>query len=83
MTLNHAMLEPVVVLLGWSMLIWFWTLVTRIPAMQAMKIKLDPSIPPSELTRSLPARVRWKADNYNHLMAVSYTHLTLPTIYSV
>ena len=50
------------------MVIWFVTLVTRIPAMRAMKIRLDPAIPPKDLTRDLPASVRWKADNYNHLM---------------
>jgi hypothetical protein len=68
MVLTHPMLQPVVALLIWSMLIWFWVMITRVPAMQAMKIKLDPTIPPKELTRSLPARVRWIADNYNHLM---------------
>jgi hypothetical protein len=61
-------LQPVVALLVWSMLVWFWLLITRVPAMQAMKIRLDPEIPPKDLTRSLPARVRWVADNYNHLM---------------
>ena len=64
----HPILQPVVALVIWSMLIWFWMLITRIPAMQAMKIELDPSIPPKDMTRSLPARIRWKADNYNHLM---------------
>lgn len=68
MTVSQPILQAVVALLIWSMLIWLWTLVTRIPAMQAMKIKLDPTIPPRDLTRDLPARVRWKADNYNHLM---------------
>jgi hypothetical protein len=63
-----AILQPVVVLLIWSMLVWFWVLITRIPAMRAMKIELDPAIPPKDLTRSLPAKVRWIADNYNHLM---------------
>lgn len=68
MIATHPLLQPVVSLLVWSMLIWFWMLVTRIPAMQAMKIKLEPTIPPRDLTPSLPARIRWKADNYYHLM---------------
>lgn len=68
MATAYPILQPVVALLVWSMLIWFWMLITRIPAMQAMKIELDPAIPPKDLTRSLPARIRWKADNYNHLM---------------
>ena len=67
-TLANAMLQPVVALLAWSLVMWLWMLVTRIPAMMAMKIELDPNVPPKDLSLSLPARVRWKADNYNHLM---------------
>ena len=62
------LLQPVVALLIWSLVIWLWMLVTRIPAMVAQKVVLDPNVPPKDLTRDLPARVRWKADNYNHLM---------------
>ncbi len=62
------LLQPVVALLIWSMVIWFWMYVTRIPAMQAMKLELDPNLPPKDLTLPLPPRIRWKADNYNHLM---------------
>lgn len=36
--------------------------------MLAQNIALDPNVPPKDLTRDLPAKVRWKADNYNHLM---------------
>jgi len=61
-------LQPVVALLIWSLVMWLWMLVTRIPAMMAQKVVLDPNVPPKELTRELPAKVRWKADNYNHLM---------------
>ena len=66
--LANPLLQPVVALLIWSLVMWLWMLLTRIPAMMAMKIVLDPNVPPKELTLSLPARVRWKADNYNHLM---------------
>lgn len=61
-------LQPVVALLIWSLVMTLWVLVTRIPAMMAQKLVLDPNLPPKELTRDLPAKVRWKADNYNHLM---------------
>ena len=63
-----AMLQPVVALLGWSLVMWLWMLVTRIPAMMLQHVVLDPNVPPKDLTRDLPPRVRWKADNYNHLM---------------
>ena len=64
----NAMLQPVVALLVWSLVMWLWMLVTRIPAMMLQHVVLDPNVPPKDLTRDLPARVRWKADNYNHLM---------------
>ena len=68
MTSNAPILQPVVLLAAWSMLIWVWMLVTRVSSMQAQQIKLDPKVPPKDLTLSLPAKVRWIADNYNHLM---------------
>ena len=46
---------------------WFWLYATRIPAIFAAKIKLDPNLPRGQLMATLPPRVRWKADNYNHL----------------
>jgi len=46
---------------------WFWMYATRIPAIFAAKLKLDPNVPKGELMATLPPRVRWKADNYNHL----------------
>lgn len=46
---------------------WFWMYATRIPAIFAFKVKLDPTVPKGELLSALPPRVRWKADNYNHL----------------
>jgi hypothetical protein len=31
-------------------------------------MKLDPDLPKGVQMAELPARVRWKADNYNHLL---------------
>jgi hypothetical protein len=31
-------------------------------------MRLDPMLPRGEQMATLPPRVRWKADNYNHLM---------------
>lgn len=67
-SLAIPILQPVVALLIWSLVVTIWVLATRIPAMVAMKVVLDPNVPPKDLTRDLPAKVRWKADNYNHLM---------------
>ena len=61
-------LQPVVALVIWSLVMWAWLYATRIPAMQRLNIPLDPTRPPAELAAQLPPQVRWKADNYNHLM---------------
>ena len=61
-------LTPVIVLISWSMLMWVWMYATRIPAIQTAKLKPDPNAPSGEQMASLPANVRWKADNYNNLM---------------
>lgn len=59
---------PVIVLVAWSMVMWLWMYVTRLPAIRAARMTLNPEAPRGEQMASLPARVRWKADNYNHLM---------------
>ena len=63
-----ALLAPVVALVLWCGLIWAWMYATRIPAITRMRMRLDPTRPRGEQMAELPAAVRWKADNYNHLM---------------
>lgn len=62
-----SMLAPVIALVLWTHVMWLWMYLTRIPAIQKQQLTLDPGIPPKELMNRLPAEVRWKADNYNHL----------------
>jgi hypothetical protein len=66
--MEAPILAPVVTLVLWSLVMWLWLYATRIPAMQKLKIPLDPTTPKEQLTAALPPQVRWKADNYNHLM---------------
>jgi hypothetical protein len=68
MTIRDPLLMPVVVLVAWTMVMWFWMYLTRIPAILKMNLRLDPNAPRGEQMNSLPPSVRWKADNYNHLM---------------
>ena len=68
MVMHSPMLAPVVALAAWSMVMWLWMYATRLPAIRAMRMKLDPQAPRGVQMATLPARVRWKADNYNHLM---------------
>jgi len=62
------MLAPVIALVLWSFVIWTWMYATRIPAIVKSRMKLDPNAPRGEQMNQLPPSVRWKADNYNHLM---------------
>ena len=64
----HSMLQPVIALVLWSMVMWAWLYITRVPAMIRARTRLDPTLPRDVMLGGLPPRVRWKADNYNHLM---------------
>lgn len=68
MNISVQMLGPVIALVAWSMVMWVWMYATRIPAIFAAKMKLDPNAPRGEQMSLLPPQARWKADNYNHLM---------------
>lgn len=62
------LLAPVVALAAWTHIMWFWMYATRIPAMRAARMRLDRDAPRGAQMATLPPAVRWKADNYNHLM---------------
>ena len=64
--LAHGMIGPVLALVAWTYVMWFWMYATRIPAIQATKVDM------AELSRtnsklSMPPEVARVADNYNHL----------------
>ena len=62
-----AMVAPVLALVTWSLIIWAWMYVKRIPAMQKAGIAPQDAAMPGSLN-VLPAPARQAADNYNHLM---------------
>ena len=66
--MRSPILVPLIALVLWSFVMWAWLYATRIPAIMKHKIVFDPHRPNEEFHARLPARVRWKADNYNHLM---------------
>ncbi len=69
--MTSAILQPVVILLAWTMVMWLWMYVTRIPAMQRAKIDVAnlKGGTGKDLDALLPPEVQWKAHNYNHLLA--------------
>jgi hypothetical protein len=66
--LHSHILAPVIALVLWSFGMWAWLYATRIPVVVKGKVVIDPNHLKGEFDSQLPARVRWKADNYNHLM---------------
>jgi hypothetical protein len=66
--LSNTILAPLVALVLWTFVMWAWLYATRLPAMFKGRIVYDPHKPVEEFQARLPATVRWKADNYNHLL---------------
>ena len=64
---DAEILRPVVVLLAWTMVMWVWMYITRIPAMTKANIAPDDARKTGTLDARLPEQVQWKAHNYNHL----------------
>lgn len=64
---DATILAPVCALVLWTLVMLLWLYALRIPALIRHRIKLDPKRPKAELADLLPPRVRWAADNHNHL----------------
>ena len=68
----HAeILKPLTILAAWSMIMWLWMYVTRIPALMANKAydaRGSVGSTGADIRPLVPPSVQWKADNYNHLM---------------
>lgn len=60
---------PVLALAAWTMLIWAWMLVTRLPALNKAGVKLGRLRGGTGRNAEgvVPDEVQWKAHNYNHL----------------
>ena len=63
---EQGMIAPVLALVAWTFVMWFWMYATRIPAIQKANVDM------AELSRTgaplvLPPEVSRVADNYNHL----------------
>eukprot|EP01037_Dinobryon_pediforme_P004436 gene4436-4483_t len=69
-TAGHAaILAPAAVLVLWTLVMMFWMLFTRIPAMAKVP-GLDQAPPGGrgqDLEKVLPPQINWKAHNYVHL----------------
>ena len=67
-TANTVILLPAAVLICWTLVMLFWLAITRLPTMNRLKMHPQKYPRTQDLGAALPAKVQWKADNYNHLM---------------
>lgn len=59
-------MTPLLALISWTFVMWFWLYATRIPAMR--RAGIDPKvIKRKDELDPLPVKVKQVADNYNHL----------------
>jgi hypothetical protein len=65
-TEEKPVLTPVIALVSWTLVVWIWMYLLRIPAMQAAGLEPDEARHPGSLN-VLPSGARQVADNYNHL----------------
>jgi hypothetical protein len=67
---NTAIFQPVIALILWTMIIWLWMYVTRLPAMSKAKIDVANLTggKGTDLDNILPEKTQWKSHNYNHLL---------------
>lgn len=66
--MHSTLLAPVITLVLWTLIMCVWLYATRIPAVRRNRIPLNPQLTKDEFNSQLSAEVRWKADNYDHLM---------------
>ncbi len=66
--MQTALLAPLMALVLWTFVMCGWMYATRIPAIRRGRVPLKPDATKEEFNAHIPAPVRWKADNYNHLL---------------
>ncbi|MAK62898.1 MAG: hypothetical protein CMK09_18165 [Ponticaulis sp.] len=64
---QFSALMPVLALISWTLVMWLWVMLTRIPAMRKHKIHPQKGKHVHELHDVLPQKIRGIGDNYNHL----------------
>ncbi|WP_141734495.1 MAPEG family protein [Oligoflexus tunisiensis] len=62
----NNILVPVLALVVWTFVLWFWMYITRLPAMRKARIDAR-RIKRKDDLDALPVSVKQVADNYNHL----------------
>ena len=68
---TSSILAPAAVLILWSMIILFWMVATRFPALKKARMPLSAAKAGTryqDIEAQLPDSINWKSHNYTHLM---------------
>lgn len=65
--MENAILEPVIVLVAWTLVIFVWMMSTRLPYLMKNNISAQELQNASDVAVKLPGKERRVSDNYNHL----------------
>lgn len=68
--MNMSILQPVAVLIAWTLIMMLWMLATRSRAMRkaGVDIRQLRGTKAADADQTLPPKIQWVAHNYNHLM---------------
>ena len=64
--MENSILEPVIVLVAWTLVIFVWMMSTRLPYLMKNNIPAQELQNASDVAVKLPGKVRRVSDNYNH-----------------
>ncbi|MFK7989034.1 MAG: MAPEG family protein [Sandaracinaceae bacterium] len=64
----NVLLAPVAALAVWTHLVLLWMYATRLPAVRRLGIVPDNTAARGAQMATLPPHIRWKSDNYTHLL---------------
>lgn len=65
---NATLLQPVIALNIWTFAMEGWMYATRLPALSKYNVNTNPDKIQQEMQTKIPPHIKWKADNYNHLL---------------
>ena len=66
--MSNPILAAMITLVLWTLVMLLWLYATRIPAISKHNVTLDPGQTREAFHHQFPPQIRWKSDNYAHLL---------------
>jgi hypothetical protein len=81
--LSPTLLQPVVALVAWTFVMWFWMYITRLPAVRQAKIRLDGHVPRGEQMFYAVALVLAAVSPGTIDATLAWTYVALRVVHSI